>query len=162
MEPLSNFVRSTWQVWISGVIFLNIARQWPGSVLLLKPQRAFCFCGTQGFKQDLNSIERLDKDWKILPLDSKIAHTFFLAAVQFESKIVVFGGSTSASFNTYILSDEGELEGDLSADPLVPGYMCRGSCVAQDGKIYAVGFKEVKGNWEWSLRVFDGKKWALE
>ena len=85
-----------------------------------------------------------------------------MAAVQFESKIVVFGGSTSASFNTYILSDEGELEGDLSADPLVPGYMCRGSCVAQDGKIYAVGFKEVKGNWEWSLRVFDGKKWALE
>ena len=80
--------------------------------------KAFCFCGTQGYNTDLNSIETLEigreGEWKTLPLNDTIAKTFSLACVQLEDKIIVFGGESAASYNMYILSEEGELVGDLS------------------------------------------------
>ena len=75
------------------------------------------------------------------------------------SKVVVFGGSTQASYNTYVLSRESKLEEDLSDDPLIPGYMCKVSYGVKGGKIYVVSNKMV-GNWDWSMRVFDGSKWS--
>ena len=37
---------------------LNVERHWPGSVMF-KSRKIFCFCGSQDFEQDLNSIESL-------------------------------------------------------------------------------------------------------
>ena len=59
------------------------------------------------------------------------------------------------------MSEEGELEQDLSEDPLTPGEMCMGSFTVEGGKIYAVGNNEAKEEREWCLRVFDGKSWSL-
>ena len=114
----------------SGLAPLNSAREWPGSILL-KSLRAFCFCGSQGYAQRANSIESLethkDREWRTLPLNDQMAKTYDLAATQYGNKIVLFGGDNHATFNTYIYSEEGELERDLSEDPLIPGRMCRGS-----------------------------------
>ena len=76
------------------------------------------------------------------------------------NKIVLFGGSSS--YITLILSQEGELEQDLSQDPLIPGYMCQGShSVEEEGKIYALGWNQLNNKRQWSMRVFDGRKWSL-
>ena len=107
---------------------LNAARSSPGSILL--PSKiAFCFCGSEGARKQLNSIEHLqtELEWRTLPLNDKIVETFHLAATQYGNKIVLFGGFSLASYNTYILSEEGKVEQDLSQDPLIPGAMCRGT-----------------------------------
>ena len=75
--------------------------------------------------------------------------------------MVVFGGSSTASYNTYILSEEGELEQDYSDDPLIPALMCQASFTVQSEKVFAFGGKKVEGEWELEMRVFDGKKWSL-
>ena len=62
-----------------------------------------------------------------------------MAAAQFNGKIVVFGGVSRMTFNSYILNEEGELEDDLSEDPFIPGSMCLGSFTVQEGRILAVG-----------------------
>ena len=76
-------------------------------------------------------------------------------------KIIVFGGHSDASFNTFILSKEGELEQDLSQDTLIPGAMCRGSMTVREGRIYAVGSNKLTNVWDYEFRGFDGKKWFL-
>ena len=145
---------------------LNIARQWPGSILL-KSKRAFCFSGYQwlhggGPTIEIESINlKAETEWKTLPFNPKIAKTFQLAAVEVKNKIVLFGGHSSVnSFNTQILSTEGELEHDLSEDPLILGAMCRGSYTVQREKIYAVGSTKVNYMWDYRFRVFDRKKWS--
>lgn len=74
---------------------LVISRQRPGTILL-KSMTAYCFCGSKGFHNNLNSIEKLDMEnegsWRVLPINNEIAQTYHLAAVLFEEKIVVFGG----------------------------------------------------------------------
>ena len=143
---------------------LNAARFWPESILL-NSKRAFCFCGGQ-IVRNLNSIESLNLEsegkWKTLPLNAKIPKTWQLAAVEYTDKIVVFGGHSLASFNLFILSREGELEQDLSNDPLIPGAMCRGSLTVRDENIYAVGSTKLNNMWDYVFRVFDGKKWSLK
>ena len=61
----------------------------------------------------------------------------------------------------YVLSEEGCVLEDYSSDPLIPGLMCYGASVIQDGKIYAVGKRVTKGKSGWQLTAFDGKKWCL-
>ena len=81
--------------------------------------------------------------------------------VKFKNKILLFGGHSDISYNTQILSTEGELEQDLSEDPLTPGAMCRGSFTVQGEKVYVVGSnKESNDVWDYTFRVFDGKKWS--
>ena len=75
----------------------------------------------------------------MLPLNGKIPKIFELAALSFCSKILVFGGLLHNFHYSLLLSEEGELEEDLSADPLIPRYMCEGSCTVEGENIYAVG-----------------------
>ena len=56
----------------------------------------------------IESLEEDDEKWKILPL--KIAGTFESACVEFDNRIVVFGGHSFGSFMTCIFSKDGELE----------------------------------------------------
>ena len=53
-------------------------------------------------------------------------------------KIVVFGGDSYASQINWTLSDEGELEKDLSHDPLIPGAMCVRCYEVKAENIYAI------------------------
>ena len=80
----------------------------------------------------LNSIESLqtevDREWKTLPLNDKIAKTYSLTGAQYGNAIVVFGGSPVISLNTLIL--RGELKQDLSQDALTPGGMFQGTYAA--------------------------------
>ena len=99
--------------------------------------------------------------WKTLPLNENIAKTWHLAGVEFQGRIVVFGGVSCVSYNMYTLSEEGELLDDLSADPLVPGFMVRGSVAVTDGKIYAVGHMQLSKQSKWRIEVFDGSQWSL-
>ena len=121
---------------------LNIGRHFPGS-LLLKSRRAFCFCGSHGPQNRVNSIESIqlawEGEWKTLPLNGKIAKTYHLAAVPYLSRVMLFGGASHASYNMYKLDEEGNLLEDLSGDPLIPGAMCQGSFVVEEGKLYAMG-----------------------
>ena len=57
------------------------------------------------------------------------------------------------SLNMDILSEEGELEGEFD-----PGLTCWGSHSVEVGKIFAVG---AEGEFEWSLKAFDGNKWIF-
>ena len=58
----------------------------------------------------------------------------------------------------YLFSEHGELICDLSTLPNIPGYMCQGIAVEEEGKIYAVGQRR-----EWKekfkAQVFDGMSW---
>ena len=74
-------------------------------------------------------------------------------------RIFLFGGTNYASYNLYSLTEEGELIEDLSADPIIPGSMCIGSFTVLEGKIYAVGRRELDNVWEWRIVAFDGLKW---
>ena len=89
-----------------------------------------------------------------------IPQTYRLAAVDFRNKIVVFGGHETHSYNTLVFSNDGELEQDLSHDPLIPGCLCRGSYTTQNRKIYAMGWNPLRYKWEWRMRAFNGKKWS--
>ena len=148
-----------------GLSCLNISRQWPGSILL-KSMRAFCFCGNLGFGAILNWVETLqiesEAEWRLLPLEIKIAKTYHLAAASFHNKVLVFGGSNIASFNTLILSEEGDLLEDRSSDALIPGYMGEGSYCVHWGILYSIGQNFEQGKWKWSMRAFDGVKWGLQ
>ena len=98
-----------------------------------------------------------EANWRTLPLDSRIAKTYHIAGVSFRSKIMLFGGVSSASYNMYALSEEGELVDDLSEDPLIPGFMVRGCSLVQEGKIYAVGLRDLaREQWKWRIEIFDG------
>ena len=88
--------------------------------------------------------------WKVLSVNEKISKTFHLVGAQLEDKIVLFGGHQTTSYTTYILSEEGELEQDLShnGSTLIPGDMGHGAYSVQEGKIFAVGRTKVKGWWK--------------
>ena len=150
--------------WV-GLPLLNVARRWPGSVVL-ESKRVFCFCGTQGGKEHLNSIERIEMgggggEWKLLPLNGEVAHSFQLSVVPYFNDILVFGGHSQASYIMQAFTSEGDLKQDLSVDPLIPGNMSQGAFVAQEGRIYAVGWRELKSKWDWRIGAFDGKKWIM-
>ena len=83
-----------------------------------------------------------------------------LAAVGFKNKIVVFGGHYTHTYNSLILSKDGELEEDLSHAPFIPGCLYRGSSTVEIRKIYAMGFNRLDEKFEWKMKVFDGKKWS--
>ena len=83
-------------------------------------------------------------------MDDKIRKTFSLGAVD---KIMVFGGSCSASSIMYNLSKEGELEEDLSDEALLPGGICLWSYSVEDGKIFALSQNTSHGKWKWDVRV---------
>ena len=76
--------------------------------------------------------------------------------------MLVFGGSSIASFNTIILSEEGDLLEDRSSDALIPGYMGEGSYCVHRGILYNIGQNFEQGKWKWSMRAFDGVKWGLQ
>ena len=113
----------------SGLPCLNIPRRYPGSSLL-QSKIAFCFGGDQGQDGYLNQIETLqtdsDSEWTTLVTDPRIKKTLHLGAVSLFNKIVVFGGREYTYSVTYILSEEGELLSDHSADALIPDGMCFG------------------------------------
>ena len=94
----------------SGLPPLNEARMLPGS-LLLKSLEAFCFCGGLAPQNFINRIEKMrvecEANWRTLPLDSRIAKTYHIAGVSFRSKIMLFGGVSSASYNMYALMRKG-------------------------------------------------------
>ena len=153
-------VNNTWV----GLPPLNIPRQWPGSILL-KSKRAFCFCGSQGNKYSVNSIEALETEsdewWRILPVDERMAKTYHLGAALFkEDEIVLFGGHQGTSFNMYLLDEEGQIIQDMSKDPLIPGWMCQDTFVVEEGRIFAVGFKNGWFHSKWHVQAFDGIKWT--
>ena len=154
-----NVDRNKW----SNLPSLNTSRYSPGSILL-QSMRAFCFCGC-GSESILNSIERLEPHqeggWKTLPLNDKIAKTYYLAATEYGNKVVLFGGSSGTFYITYILSEEGELEMNLSFALHVSGLMRTGPYSVKRGKIYALGENKAKIKTEWNLRVFDGQKWMV-
>ena len=99
-------------------------------------------------------------EWQVLPLNENIAKTCDLAAVALSGKILLFGGSSNASYNMYLLSEEGALLEDLSGIPNIPGYMCTGPVVVQEGKIYVVGWRD-EWNPTYRAMAFDGLKWAF-
>ena len=72
----------------------------------------------------MNVIEsiRVDSDlrWKILPINEKIEGMHRVAGVEWRGKVVIFGGSIFSGRRMYVISQEGEFEQDLSADPLIP------------------------------------------
>ena len=96
-------------------------------------------------------------------MNKKIAITFVLTAASYRNKVVLFGGSYGAKLITYIFSREGELEEDLSQDPLIPGEMDQGSLSVENGKIFALGKYIVNGSEEeWALGAFDGTNCSLK
>ena len=99
----------------------------------------------------MNSIESLEREeeWKALALDEKIANSFHLVGLEYESKIVLFGGLYIEFHHMYTLNAEAELEHDFSDDQLIPSIMCGGSIIVQDRRIY-----------DWDLCVFDRGKWS--
>lgn len=97
----------------------------------------------------------------ILPLDDRVAKCSQLAAVSYSGKIVLFGGEDYTRCMMNILSEEGELEKDLSRDPLIPGGMCQGTFITQDKVIYAVGWRKLKEELRWRIASFNGAKWSL-
>lgn len=58
----------------------------------------------------------------------------------------------------FLFSEFGELVRDLSSIPNIPGYMCQGIAVEEEGEIYAVGQRR---EWKEKFRahIFDGKLW---
>ena len=85
----------------------------------------------------------LETKWSTLPLKNQIAKTLGLIGVQFEGRILVFGGTPWSSFNMYALNEEGELLENLSEDQNIPGYMCQGAVVVIKGKLHAAGHGQV-------------------
>ena len=132
--------------WIS-LPLLNVARRRPGS-MLLREGRAFCFCGNQGYGNNLNSIESLQTGahtkWKLLPHDDRIPETSELAGVLLQNSILIFGGVNHSLY----LNTDGELLKDRSGQELVPGAMCRGSFVERRGVVFAAGFNEIQEKWK--------------
>ena len=59
----------------------------------------------------------------------------------------------------YILSEDGTLEEDLSADPLIPYWMGSGSVTVKRGKIYTVGNNRIEHHSGGTLKEFDGNQW---
>ena len=73
----------------------------------------------------LNERIQLDweTEWRLVPLFYQIAKTSYLPAVSFEGRILLFGGIEPTCLSTYVFSEEGELEKDLTSDPLIPSGM---------------------------------------
>lgn len=61
--------------------------------------------------------------WKLLPLDERVAASYDLAAAVIENKIYVFGGRENTSYNMYAFNEEGELVQDFSDLVDIPGMM---------------------------------------
>ena len=83
---------------------LKSARRWPGSMLMTS-MKAFSFCGEITYSSHLNEVETTqigyEDKWITLPLSSHFAKTLGLAGVQFQGKILVFGGTQWTSFNIH-------------------------------------------------------------
>lgn len=97
----------------------------------------------------------------MLIVDSGIRKSFHLSALLTEGGILVFGGSPSAKYCCYLLSEAGELVKDFSSDPLIPGAMCIGAYVKRKGKVFAVGKRRVRGQAVWGAKFFDGYEWSV-
>ena len=144
---------------------LNTPRQWPASVLL-KSGKAFCFCGHQGPSKRLNSIESIQPQsdegkWKSLPLNNSVARGYNLVAVSFWNEITLFGGYLNGIYKMHSFTEEGELQRDLSSDPLIPGYMSRGAFVEQGGRMWAAGQRKLEKEWKWAISEFNENNWSL-
>ena len=63
-------------------------------------------------------------------------------------------------YKMYILSEEGELEQDLSKDPLIPAKMIAGTSIVHKEKIIAFGVSFTVEGPKWSVKSFNGKKWS--
>ena len=58
----------------------------------------------------------------------------------------MFGGASIASYNMYKLSEEGEIVEDISEScGEIPGLMGGGVAIAHKERIYAVGWRKMKG-----------------
>ena len=74
--------------------------------------------------------------------------------------MVVFGANSDTVTSNYILSEEGELEEDLSKDWMIPrGVGFTGCYTIQQDKIKALDHRMVSGEWRVSIEHFNGKKW---
>ena len=62
-------------------------------------------------------------------MQDKISKTFSFAAVTIQNKVLLFGGAENPFYKMYAFDEEGGLLEDLSADPLIPGWMCEGTFV---------------------------------
>ena len=86
----------------------------------MESQNAFCFCGKQASSS--NSIEGLhtgsEAEWKVLCVGNKLTKNIELTGVEFQSKIVVFGGESKRML---VLNEEGGLVHGFSYDPIIPG-----------------------------------------
>ena len=61
----------------------------------------------------------------------------------------------------YTLSEEGELEADLTGDPLCPDFMNYYPFITQNGKIFAQAEIEIEEEWKTEVRVFESEKWSV-
>ena len=89
-----------------------------------------------------------EAEWTLLPLNDKMPKSYHLGAVEFNNKILIFGGHPSKSLITHLVSEDGELEQDYSASSLVPGLICNGSFVIQEQKVFAVSQYIENNKWE--------------
>ena len=107
----------------------------------------------------MSSIESMELDsdvkWRSLPLDPKINKSFHLLAVSFSSRVFVFGGVRNISFNMYSFNEEGDLEEDLSEDPMIPGYVGYSPFVIQGRRVFTIGMRKFNGVWKRRLEAFD-------
>ena len=121
---------------------LRIGRQNPGAVLL-RSKRLFCFCGTQRRECYLNSVESIqlgsESEWKLLPLDNKVALVKEVAVVSLRGRVVLLGDDWLAAPHIQVFSEEGSLIACLPSATFTPGSIKHGMYVMRDGKVYAVG-----------------------
>ena len=50
---------------------------------------------------------------------------------------------------------------DLSGSPLTPLYMSEEPFIVKHSTLYAIGEREIEGEWELQLYSFNGKNWQL-
>ena len=100
----------------------------------------------------------MQSEWCVLPLQEKLEKNYDMVAVPYLDKILLFGGRDNTSYNMYSFNQDGCLLHDLSHLAYIPGNMCNGSVVVQDGKLFTVGFRKEWG--EWRAQVFDGFQWT--
>ena len=156
-------VRHKWDI-IPG---LNYNRFESGSVLL-QSKRAFSFGGSVRYLEDLNRIESLqmecDTDWKTLPINYSFPQCAEGRAVSFLGKIILIGQKfNGSSFDNamFEFSEEGELEGNLSADPLIPKSIEMGCFTVRQDMLFTFDQYRFKGEKKQQMKVFNGFEWTI-
>ena len=89
-----------------------------------------------------------------------MAKTYQLTGVETEGEILIFGGASNASYNMYRVKEDGKVVADLSkSGGQIPGAMCSGVRVVLRGKLLAVGWRNISGEWRSEAQAFTGTKW---